>query len=74
MIDRLLVGLYLIGVAVALPVFYDDDDLWFLVWATLWPVLVFGTIVGTCTGSLALLIEKLVSKRDDAKKDDDEHG
>lgn len=66
-LTRLLIGLYILGVGISLPVFYDEEDLWFLVWCFLWPVLLFGAMVGTFTGSLALLLEKLTKP----KKDDD---
>ena len=48
----LLFGLYLVGAAVCVPLFFDRDDPWGIAFALLWPLLVLAALgvgfVGLC--------------------------
>jgi hypothetical protein len=46
-----LVGLYLIGVAVCIPLFFDRDDPWGIVFALMWPLLVLAGLAGVFFGA-----------------------
>lgn len=49
----ILAGLYLVGVAVCIPLFFDRDDPWGMAFAIFWPLLVLSAlvlgIIGTAT-------------------------
>jgi hypothetical protein len=37
-------GIYLVGVAVCIPLFFDKDDPWGIAFALLWPLLLLGAV------------------------------
>ena len=63
-------GLYLVGVAIAIVVLYDrDDGFWPLVLAFLWPVLTAFGLLGFATGSIAIGLSRLKPNRPCTKCD-----
>jgi hypothetical protein len=51
MILWLLGGMWLIGAAICIPLFFDRDDPWGVAFALLWPLLVLAALAGMFLGA-----------------------
>lgn len=49
----LLIGAWLVGSAICIPLFYDHDDPWGIAWGLAWPLLLLAAIAGLFLGACA---------------------
>lgn len=47
----LLIGAWLVGSAICIPLFYDHDDPWGIAWGLAWPLLLLAAIAGAFFGA-----------------------
>jgi hypothetical protein len=67
-------GFYFLGVAICIPLFFDRDDPWGIVWAVLWPVLVLAAIAGLFLGACANFYAFIFHDTAFFSDDEDPHG